>query len=102
LPTYEYQCPACACTFERRQRFDDEPVAACPRCSARSHRVFHSVPILFKGSGFYCTDNSRVLRDGHSRHDGDSDVKAEPEAKAPAASEAKASTTTATASQDGD
>jgi len=101
LPTYEYQCPACACTFERRQRFDDEPVAACPQCAARSRRIFHSVPILFKGSGFYCTDNSRVLRDNHSRHDGDSDVKAEPKAAA-ADSEAKASTTTATASQDGD
>jgi len=101
VPTYEYQCPACDCTFERRQRFDDEPVAFCPQCAARSRRVFHSVPILFKGSGFYCTDNSKVLRNSHSRHDGDSEAKVEP--KAEAAPEAKTSTsTTATASQDGD
>jgi len=102
MPTYEYQCPACECTFERRQRFDDEPVASCPRCSAKSRRVFHSVPILFKGSGFYCTDNSRVLRDGHNRRDGDSEAKAETKAEAKPVPEAKSSTTTATASQDSD
>ena len=59
MPIYEYECSVCDCHFERRQRFDDEPVAICPRCEGRARRVIHSVPIIFKGSGFYTTDNRK-------------------------------------------
>ena len=100
MPTYDYQCSACGWTFERRQRFDDEPVAACPKCTARSRRLIHSVPVFFKGSGFYSTDNARVLRDGHNRHDGESESKTETKPKAEA--EAQSGTQTATATEDDD
>ena len=59
LPIYEYECSSCHSKFERKQRFDEEPIAVCPECSGRARRVIHSVPILFKGSGFYCTDHGR-------------------------------------------
>ena len=59
MPIYEYECGNCHCCFERKQRFDDEPVAACPQCQGKARRVFHSVPIIFKGSGFYVTDNRK-------------------------------------------
>ena len=59
MPVYEYECSNCHFRFDRRQRFDDEPVAICPQCQSKSRRVLHSVPILFKGSGFYSTDNRR-------------------------------------------
>ena len=59
MPTYEYECTSCCFRFERRQHFHDDPVDVCPVCKAKSHRVFHSVPIVFKGSGFYTTDYSR-------------------------------------------
>ena len=59
MPTYEYECEACRCRFDKRQGFDEKPVAACPRCQGEAHRVFHAVPILFKGSGFYITDHGR-------------------------------------------
>lgn len=59
MPVYEYECSLCHCRFDRKQRFDEEPVAMCPACGARARRVIHSVPVIFKGSGFYCTDNRR-------------------------------------------
>ena len=57
MPIYEYECSACNFQFERKQRFDEEPVAVCPQCQGKCHRVIHSVPVIFKGSGFYVTDN---------------------------------------------
>ena len=59
LPIYEYECSLCHFHFERKQRFDEEPVAMCPECQGKAHRVIHSVPIIFKGSGFYTTDNRK-------------------------------------------
>jgi putative FmdB family regulatory protein len=57
MPIYEYECSLCHHRFERRQRFDAEPVAICPKCQGKSRRVIHSVPIIFKGSGFHVTDH---------------------------------------------
>ena len=59
MPVYEYECSVCCCRFERRQRFDEEPVSVCPQCQGKARRVLHSVPIFFKGSGFYSTDHGR-------------------------------------------
>jgi len=59
VPTYEYECGLCHCHFERKQRFDEEPVAICPRCQGKACRVIHSVPVIFKGSGFYTTDSRK-------------------------------------------
>lgn len=59
MPIYEYECRDCHHMFERRQRFDEEPISVCPECAGKSRRVIHSVPVMFKGSGFYCTDNGR-------------------------------------------
>ncbi len=57
MPIYEYECSLCHFHFERRQRFDEEPVAICPKCQEKARRVLHSIPVIFKGSGFYITDN---------------------------------------------
>jgi putative FmdB family regulatory protein len=59
MPTYEYECESCNFRFERKQRFDEEPVAMCPKCGGKSRRVIHSVPVIFKGSGFYITDSRK-------------------------------------------
>ena len=59
MPRYDYECESCHHRFELRQSFDSEPVAACPECQNRSTRKFHSVPIVFKGSGFYKTDSRK-------------------------------------------
>ena len=59
MPIYEYECCVCDHHFEEKQSFDEEPVAVCPHCRGKSRRVLQSVPIIFKGSGFYVTDNPR-------------------------------------------
>jgi len=59
MPIYEYKCNSCHFRFERRQRFDDKPVAICPKCQGKARRVIHSVPAIFKGKGFYITDNRK-------------------------------------------
>ncbi len=59
MPIYEYECSVCNWHFERKQRFDAEPIALCPKCQGKARRVIHSVPIIFKGSGFYTTDNRK-------------------------------------------
>ena len=59
MPIYEYECDICNFHFERKQRFDEEPVDICPECQGKAHRVLHSVPVIFKGSGFYTTDNRK-------------------------------------------
>ena len=59
MPTYEYECSLCHHHFERKQRFDEESVAICPKCQGKARRVLHSTPVIFKGSGFYITDNRK-------------------------------------------
>ena len=59
MPIYEYECSLCHFHFERKQRFDEEPVAICPKCQGKARRVLHSTPVIFKGSGFYVTDNRK-------------------------------------------
>jgi putative FmdB family regulatory protein len=57
MPLYEYECEGCGVRFERRQRMEDEPVRVCPECGGSVHRLIQPVGIIFKGSGFYVTDN---------------------------------------------
>ena len=57
MPIYEYECNLCHCHFEKRQKFDDDPIAICPECQGRTRRVLFPSPIIFKGNGFYITDS---------------------------------------------
>jgi putative FmdB family regulatory protein len=59
MPLYVYKCKECGLTFERRQSIRDEPLAECPECEGLVHRVLQPVGIVFKGSGFYVTDNRK-------------------------------------------
>jgi putative FmdB family regulatory protein len=60
MPIYEYKCQQCGLHFERFQRMSDAPVQACPQCSGQVRRVMQAVGIVFKGSGFYSTDNRKT------------------------------------------
>lgn len=57
VPTYQYVCTACGHQLEAVQSFTDEPLTECPSCEGRLRKVFNSVGIVFKGSGFYRTDS---------------------------------------------
>jgi putative FmdB family regulatory protein len=57
VPTYQYACTACGHRFEAVQSFSDVSLTDCPECAGRLRKVFSSVGIVFKGSGFYRTDS---------------------------------------------
>lgn len=59
MPTYEYECLTCGAHFERRQHFTDPPVRLCPHGHDQVRRVFSPPTIVFRGPGFYVTDNGR-------------------------------------------
>jgi putative FmdB family regulatory protein len=57
VPTYEYACTQCGQHVEVFQRLSEEPLTTCGVCGGQLRKVFHPAGILFKGSGFYSTDN---------------------------------------------
>jgi putative FmdB family regulatory protein len=99
MPLYEYQCKDCGVRFERTQSFSDAPLTRCPECDGRVHRVIGVTGVIFKGSGFYVTDN-RSGSDGRrstSKASGDKtekDKSAEGESKPAEAKATSASTET--------
>jgi len=58
MPTYTYQCDKCGIRFDQFQHFSDAPLTICPECGEHALRkVYQPVGIVFKGKGFYATDN---------------------------------------------
>lgn len=57
MPTYQYRCTECGAELEVVQKFSDDALTVCPECSGRLRKVFNAVGVVFKGSGFYATDN---------------------------------------------
>jgi putative FmdB family regulatory protein len=80
MPIYTYRCENCGVQFERTKKFSDAPLTRCPECNKKALRkVYTPVGIVFKGSGFYATDNrSPSGRRSKSEHSEKSDKK-EPE-----------------------
>jgi putative FmdB family regulatory protein len=64
VPTYQYACTACDHRFEAVQSFSDSSLTVCPACSGTLRKVFSSVGIVFKGSGFYRTDSRSAASAG--------------------------------------
>ena len=68
MPTYQYACTSCDHRFEAVQSFSDASLTECPQCSGPLRKVFSSVGIVFKGSGFYRTDSrSGAVPNGESK-----------------------------------
>lgn len=58
MPTYTYTCDNCGIRFDQYQKFTEEHLKICPECGEPALRkVFQPVGIVFKGKGFYATDN---------------------------------------------
>ena len=57
MPTYQYACTECDHRFDAVQSFSDPSLTVCPECGGKLRKVFSSVGIVFKGSGFYKTDS---------------------------------------------
>ena len=58
MPTYEYECKTCTHRFEIFQNMSEAPLKTCPACGKSVRRLIGGgAGIIFKGSGFYATDN---------------------------------------------
>lgn len=99
MPIYAYECRECGVRFERRQGFNDAPISVCPECEGSVHRLIQPAGVIFKGSGFYVTDN-RGSKSGASGSKSEAKAEAKSdggpsegksEAKAEKKSESKAS-----------
>jgi putative FmdB family regulatory protein len=64
MPTYEYACTSCGEHLEVVQSFRDDPLNECPACGGRLRKVFGSIGVVFKGSGFYKTDSRPAAKAG--------------------------------------
>ena len=66
MPTYEYVCKQCGHRVEVVQSLSEEPLKTCGVCGGELRKVFHPAGVLFKGSGFYSTDNRAKAKDKES------------------------------------
>lgn len=57
MPTYSYTCTDCGDRFDAVQAFSDDTLTTCTKCEGRLRKLFNSVGVVFKGSGFYRTDS---------------------------------------------
>ena len=57
MPTYQYACTECGHQLEAVQSFSDAALVECPNCQGKLRKVFNSVGIVFKGTGFYRNDS---------------------------------------------
>ena len=62
MPTYSYACTECDNRFDAVQAFTDDALTTCPECSGRLRKLFNSVGVVFKGSGFYRTDSREASK----------------------------------------
>ena len=78
MPTYQYACtsPDGKHQFEVVQSFTDAPVTECPECDSPVRKVYGSIGVVFKGSGFYRTDSrsSSSTSESGSSSDGKKDA----------------------------
>jgi putative FmdB family regulatory protein len=81
VPTYEYACKSCGEHIEVVQSFRDDPLTTCSNCGGELRKVFGSIGIAFKGSGFYRTDSRKPPSEAAEK---------KPAAEAGAKSDAKA------------
>ena len=56
MARYDYKCPACGTEFEVEHPMSEHPTVVCPECGEVANQVFGASGIVFKGSGFYNTD----------------------------------------------
>jgi putative FmdB family regulatory protein len=86
VPTYQYACTACEHRFEIVQKFTESSLTECPECAGRLRKLYGSVGVVFKGSGFYRTDSRAGEKSGDKSGDKSSE-------KAPAAASDSSSST---------
>src|SRR5207237_887226 len=100
MPTYEYLCKSCGQRLEVQQRFTDDALTECPACEGPLRKVFGTVGIAFKGSGFYKTDSrpGSTKTSSSSTSDTSSSTSSESSSSSSTSSESSSSSSASTSS----
>lgn len=64
MPIYEYRCTRCQHDFESFHPVGELP-PVCPQCGGDARKVYSSVGLIFKGSGFHTTDYRKSTPSGN-------------------------------------
>ncbi|MFK0245574.1 FmdB family zinc ribbon protein [Amycolatopsis azurea] len=99
MPTYQYACKECDHAFEAVQSFSDASLTVCPQCSGPLRKVFSSVGVVFKGSGFYrndSRDSKANTTSSSSSAKSESKTESKSESKTESKSETKSSASSST------
>lgn len=80
MPVYEYRCSK-GHEYEKTEGFSAPTEQKCIKCRARAKRQISRPTVIFKGSGFYSTDNR-----GSGGGGGSSESSEAPAASAPSES----------------
>ena len=102
MPRYDYRCESCKDEFELVQSFAEAGKGACPACGGAGQRVYHAVPVIYKGSGFYTTDYGRPKQAAESKNgssDSSSDSKSSDDSKSTADSKSSSDSKSDTAAK---
>ena len=59
MARYDYKCPKCDIVSEIEHPMSEHPEVRCPECGGIANQVFGASGIVFKGSGFYNTDQRK-------------------------------------------
>ena len=70
MPTYSYACTECGHTLDAVQAFTEDALTTCPQCSGRLRKLFNSVGVVFKGSGFYRNDSREAAKSSSANDSG--------------------------------
>ena len=84
MPTYEYKCTK-GHGYEKQEGFDAPARQKCVKCGSVARRQISMPAVIFKGSGFYSTDN-RKGSDGTTPPDSSSNDKGDSSASSNGAS----------------
>ena len=100
MPTYQYACthPDGKHQFEVVQSFTDAPVSECPECGSPVRKVYGSIGVVFKGSGFYRTDSRSKAASSESGSSSNGKKDAAPAAASTPASTSSSSSSTGSTS----
>jgi putative FmdB family regulatory protein len=91
MPTYEYACKSCGQHLEVVQSFKDDSLTTCAACGGPLRKVFGSIGIAFKGSGFYRNDSRPAASSGKGSDKASSDKASSDKASSDTGSADKAS-----------
>jgi putative FmdB family regulatory protein len=66
VPVYEYRCES-GHHYDKTEGFDAPRVQSCLTCGATATRQISLPAVIFKGPGFYSTDNRSSSRGGNGK-----------------------------------